>query len=330
MLGSSEEIEVLKALFAASSAVDVVTDGKSPWQVFLQRLAKLTRADAATLTLGEGDTTQHWMVGNSASKAPTPPRNNRVYSHSDFSGLQNNPMRALRVAVDAHSSAILTIWRDQDDFRAVATSQLSALGPYLGQALATWSMLSTEREIAQVTRKLAKKRGLGWVAFDASGRALKQDRNARDILRDLGTIRIGATGTLDFKDSDTAQNFRAALRTIQTDAPTKPVTLCDHPRIELVLTKFENSISIIGCLQQTPKAIALPAKSLSTYLDLSPSEARLAALLCDGDSIKSAAEQLGWTIETAKSCSKQIYARSGVNGQTGLLRKVLNGAIWLT
>jgi len=329
MLGSSEEIEVIKALFAASSDVDVVIDGTSPWQLFLMRLASLTRAQTSSLNFKHDGASIQWSIGNSARAIPTPPRNNRVYSQIDFAGDDAQPLRTLKVAINAQSSAVLTIWRDHDDFRAVATSQLSALSPYIGQALVTWSALATERETAALTQKLAKKRGLGWVSIDLTGRVLRQDINARAMLRDLKTISIGAGGNLNFHDTSTAQNFSHALRAVQANAPTKPISLCENPRLEMILTKPDDSATVIGCLQQEPKATSLPVKSLAKYLDLSPSETRMAALLCDGNSIKAAADQLGWTIETAKSCSKQIYARAGVNGQTGLLRKVLNGAIWV-
>ncbi len=73
----------------------------------------------------------------------------------------------------------------------------------------------------------------------------------------------------------------------------------------------------------------LDTRRLAAALGLSRSEARLAARLCDGETLTEAAEALDWTLETARSCSKQVFARSGARGQTDLVRRVLGGALWL-
>jgi hypothetical protein len=51
--------------------------------------------------------------------------------------------------------------------------------------------------------------------------------------------------------------------------------------------------------------------------------------LGDGFSLAQAAAELGWTVETARSCSKQVIARMGVSGQTGVLRRMLASAVWI-
>jgi uncharacterized protein YcnI len=51
--------------------------------------------------------------------------------------------------------------------------------------------------------------------------------------------------------------------------------------------------------------------------------------LGDGFSLAQAAAELGWTVETARSCSKQVFARMGVGGQTGVLRRMLASAVWI-
>ena len=57
-------------------------------------------------------------------------------------------------------------------------------------------------------------------------------------------------------------------------------------------------------------------------------EARLAALLCDGFSLRDAATELGWTIDTARSASKQLFARRGVSGQAAPLPPMPTGVLW--
>ena len=81
--------------------------------------------------------------------------------------------------------------------------------------------------------------------------------------------------------------------------------------------------------RQAPRARDLPVGRIAAVFGLSRSEARLAALLCDGFSLAQAAAELGWTVETARSCSKQVFARMGVGGQTGVLRRMLASAVWI-
>jgi DNA-binding CsgD family transcriptional regulator len=63
---------------------------------------------------------------------------------------------------------------------------------------------------------------------------------------------------------------------------------------------------------------------------VSRSEARLAVALCDGMTLTAAAQTLGWTLETARSTSKRLFARIGVSGQPGVVRAMHASAIWLT
>ncbi|WP_010138070.1 hypothetical protein, partial [Oceanicola sp. S124] len=61
-----------------------------------------------------------------------------------------------------------------------------------------------------------------------------------------------------------------------------------------------------------------------------PAEARLAQLICDGHSLAEAAATLGWTLESTRSASKQVFARMEVRGQGGVIRRMQSGALWLT
>ncbi|WP_145963021.1 helix-turn-helix transcriptional regulator [Mangrovicoccus ximenensis] len=87
--------------------------------------------------------------------------------------------------------------------------------------------------------------------------------------------------------------------------------------------------ALLGRLRHGLSARALPPEQLSKAFGISRSEARLAAQLCDGLSLQEAAEDLGWTIGTARSASKQLFARMGEKSQTGVVRRILQSAVWL-
>ena len=90
----------------------------------------------------------------------------------------------------------------------------------------------------------------------------------------------------------------------------------------------EGERGVIGMLRTTPLATEKRPEEIAAHLKLSRSEARLAALLVDGMTLKSAAVQLGWTEETTRSASKKIFARMDVSGQPELIRRVHGGSLW--
>ena len=57
---------------------------------------------------------------------------------------------------------------------------------------------------------------------------------------------------------------------------------------------------------------------------LSPGQMALATRICSGESLTSAAEHLGISINTARTHLKRIYDKTGVNGQTALVRLLLS------
>ena len=61
-------------------------------------------------------------------------------------------------------------------------------------------------------------------------------------------------------------------------------------------------------------------EQLGQMFDLIPCEARLALALSRGMSIAEAAVELGLTLESARTYSKRIYAKTGARGQADLVR----------
>jgi DNA-binding CsgD family transcriptional regulator len=61
---------------------------------------------------------------------------------------------------------------------------------------------------------------------------------------------------------------------------------------------------------------------LQAEFKLTPAQARLAALLHDGVSVKQAARQLGITEGTARQYLRRIFAKTGANRQIDLIREI--------
>jgi DNA-binding NarL/FixJ family response regulator len=151
------------------------------------------------------------------------------------------------------------------------------------------------------------------------------------MLEHGAVARILPNNRLEFIDASTALEFRQAFSECLKGLGVAAIELHCTPSIHITLAQdiWCREPAITALLRGAPSARTLPTNTVAETLRISLSEARLAVLLCDGHSLASAATEIGWTIETARSCSKQIFARTGTYGQTNLVRKMLNSSMWL-
>jgi DNA-binding CsgD family transcriptional regulator len=186
--------------------------------------------------------------------------------------------------------------------------------------------LRAERAEAALSDTLASRLGAGWIVFDRSGVVLSLSAAAHEWSEREG-LRIVDRRRLEFPDADVAQVYRTGFAAVL--AGEGPVTV-PLPRAELVLSlndDFGDGV-VVGSLRTMPMASLLSNDKIAAHFGLSRSEARLLAQLCDGQTLRSAAEVLGWTEETARSTSKVIFARLGVSGQPAMIRRIMGSGVW--
>ncbi|WP_143597915.1 helix-turn-helix transcriptional regulator [Thioclava sp. JM3] len=324
---------MINALFAAASEA-----GKAGWVRFLERLCSVAHAEGAAVQIlapeGEG---AGWQVGRIALPDAArlhPMRLDRVYSQIDLPGevAWPEPLRALKVAAGGAGRVVLMIARSNRDFRAAEALALSTLAPHLGQAVMIREALGGERARAARDAEATAALGAGWLVLTPAGAVLEFDPRVAAEFDAGGWLRLRIGARPEFADPDAALRFRQSLAKLgEGGEVVRPIPLGPEGQgvLRLASGRWRGSPALIGHLRAMPLAEALPVARVAGALDLNRSEARLAALLCDGASLREAAERLGWTLETARSTSKQIYARAGVSGQTGLLRKMFGSALWL-
>lgn len=338
MLTTSTDANLIKALFAAAMNSGDDTAASGSWTAFLTQLQDATGAQSASLQLeSPPDQPRIWALGPIAQLDAVQilqMRNDRVYSQIDLPQAQpaQSPVRAIKCATGSGAAA-LTIWHPTREFRAVDGSRLSALTPFLGQACASWHAASAARQRALRTQSLCRNLKAGWLMLNAAGTVLWVDPNARALLNTSAEFRAQAGGRLDFADPQTALAFRRGFSAVATaQSPRALIELSHNPLIQMILKPdlWNDTPVITAILRHELQAQDLDPKTITNLLGLSPSEARLAVLICDGYCLSDAAAFLGWTIETTRSCSKKVYAKTRVSGQTGLVRKMLNSALWGT
>ncbi|MBE9640253.1 helix-turn-helix transcriptional regulator [Salipiger mangrovisoli] len=333
----ADEKEILAALFAASLGSDPEapeTSGEALWQGFLARLAAATHAESALLRLAfPGRPAEGWQVGLAwegvEESVVERMRSGRVYSQVDLpGGAGGPPLRALRWRIGREARVLIALRRRGEDFRAVDGLQLANLTPYLGVALTGWRQLEAARTRAARDRQLAAALGAGWLLLAPSGQVLELAEGLAGWLETEAGIALRPDGRLSLSEP-AAQELRQALAAA-AQGRARRVMLAAEPAVELWLAPEScgGETRLVGRLRHGLSARGLPPGRLAAGFGLSRSEARLAACLCDGLSLAEAAEELGWTPETARSTSKQVFARMGVRGQTGVVRRVLESGVW--
>ena len=321
-----EQTGLVMALYAAAANGD--------WQGLLDRLAGVTQADRAAMLLTPVRGAALRLGVGVPDDLLDRLRFDRVYDADGLPGGQavDGLLRLVRVRARSGAQAVLSVHRDahRQDFRSADGQRLSALAPFLAQAADLWIETQARKAAAEREAAAASAFGAGWIVFDLSGTVIQMSDFAQAWGEGL-SLRLADRRRLELPEAEAAQAFRAAFAAAVEGRATGPVLIAGEPPAEIVLalTVFAGEAAILARLRQMPMAGAAPAERFARHFGLSLSEARLAALISDGHSLREAAKTLGWTEESTRTCSKAIFARMGVSGQPGLVRRVATSALWL-
>lgn len=181
----------------------------------------------------------------------------------------------------------LWLFRTRGHFRAADSARLSSLIPHIAQAVAQ------RQERAELVAALSQAQALLWRAGLGLVGPEGPDTTAARLLADAGGPVPDIT----------------------------PGTLASLP----------GGVSAYGLpdgrtLLRGSRALPAP-EQIAPALGLTLSEARLARALGHGQSLTDASAAHGLTRETGRSYAKQIYAKTGVSGQSGLVRLLWCGAL---
>lgn len=242
-----------------------------------------------------------------------------------------NHMRMIRFAEPGGVSGWITITRRERDFGAGIDQLLENLAPYMRTALASFVALERERMTASVAEEAVRRMSFGWVTLDGEGRILDSDIYGTQVLAGSGSLMRGKDGRLTASDSALRRQVHTAIGELASNIQARPraIVLCREPWLDLLLVA---SGQRMGTTQAAPAIIcyvhadnwtsADRCEQLAQLFDLAPSEARLALALSRGMSISEAAPELGLTVESARTYSKRIYAKTGARGQADLVRYI--------
>jgi DNA-binding CsgD family transcriptional regulator len=231
-----------------------------------------------------------------------------------------NAMRMMRLMEPSGVSAWITLSRRDGDFTPAADALVAALAPYLRAALGSFIALERARTKASVANEAIRRMNFGWLALDSEGRIHDTDSNGAAVLAASNPLVRGRGGKL---------TARAPEIALSGDAHSRPraIVLSRDPWLDMLLvaTSVRGNAdglgpSIVAYVHADGWSSADRCEQLGQLFDLIPSEARLALALSRGMSIAEAAFDLGLTVESARTYSKRIYAKTGARGQADLVR----------
>ncbi|MCC0080725.1 MAG: hypothetical protein H6899_12425 [Rhodobacter sp.] len=331
MASPSEETWLIRHLYRAASAP------ASDWMPALAALCDTTRADGAVLLI-EAAGAVHRLVAGDPPPLPPPEtlrrlRDERIHGRGDLD-MPGPPLRLIAVTVHADSRAWLAIGQAQTEFRAADGALLARVSPHLAQAVELWLARQADQAATRQTALLSRALGAGWLWLDPALRVIEADATAQSLIDETPGLRLAPGGRLDPADTQVGRDLRRALdQAIAGRAHCLTLTR-DRAALQMIVLPGLTAPApglrpvVRAVLRRAPRASAMDPGALAAVLGLSRSEARLAALICDGATLAEAAETLGWTLETTRSCSKRVFAQTGARGQPDLVRLMQTGTAW--
>ncbi|MFC3213052.1 helix-turn-helix transcriptional regulator [Novosphingobium panipatense] len=240
-----------------------------------------------------------------------------------------NHLRMIRMSDNAGVSGWITVTRRKGEFGTEVDRLLEQLAPYMRAALGSFVTLERERMTAAVACEAVRRMNFGWITLDGEGCVLDADPHGARILQAGDSIARAKDGRLTARDASLRRQLVSAVRDLAINPQARPraVVLGREPWLDLLLVPSGQRMgttqaapAIVGYLHADNWSSADRCDQLAQLFDLAPSEARLALALSRGMSISEAAPELGLTVESARTYSKRIYAKTGARGQADLVR----------
>jgi DNA-binding CsgD family transcriptional regulator len=239
-------------------------------------------------------------------------------------------MRSVRETEPGGTSAWLSCAGGREIGSAVG-SILTALAPHLAIALHCFVALERERFRSAAASAGNRRLNSGWLALDARCRIVEMTPDLEQLFQRSPVLNRSRYGRLTPSSAVADRELAELVKSFAENGvgPPKSINLSRDPLVDILVRPVHQQA---GAVSQSAVAIvhvngdqwseADRCGQLVELFGLLPSEARLAWAIAQGMTIAEAADHLLLRPETARSYSKQIYAKMGVRGQAELVRQI--------
>ena len=254
----------------------------------------------------------------------------------DWAGIVGS--RLVRVSEPNGVEAWLVIARKGQDFADEDTALLRQMVAALQGVLRSHVAGEKGRFRAKMSAEAVRRMHCGWFLLDQYGHFLASDDVGDTILERSGVLSRSNSGRLIVRPAKLEREILQVIVELALGTAMRPraISLRSDPWLDMLLVparrKFisETAVpAVIAYVHDDNWRTADRCGQLCDLFELSPSEARLALALCRGRSIAEAATDLGLALETARSYSKSIYAKTGTRGMADLVRVVMGSILTL-
>lgn len=247
--------------------------------------------------------------------------------------------RMVRVEEPDGLQAWCAVGRSSPDFPPEVRALVGFVAPHLQIALRNYSAIQHERFRADVAADMVQRMDLGWLVLDAGGAVVETDERGALLLREGSVLSLSGDRQLQTGSRSANRQIADLLAVARSGEAVRPqvVHLNDEPWFDMLVLSAAGgmppgrdrpvlAIYIHGAPQPRSDKIG----QLMRVFRLSRNEARLAMALSQGQTIGQTAAELGITLESARTYSKRVYAKTQTRGQADLVRLILQGVFALT
>ncbi|QNO28867.1 helix-turn-helix transcriptional regulator [Sphingopyxis sp. OPL5] len=200
-------------------------------------------------------------------------------------------------------------------------------------ALACYSALLSRSIETQMYRRAADLLSFGVITLDSVGRIVAVDDAARRWVDEAGVLAIhGDRPHAVQRNVDLSQRIAAVMESTEAEA----IHLGDADGVDLLLVPLASRADAGPrgvCMMLYLSGRRPSRRDISAHVaalfGLSDTQARLAMLLANGRTLAESAAEIGITEQTARTYSKDIYARTGTARQGELIQRILTSVAML-
>jgi len=305
----------------AMSEYEAYYHQKDPWAISMSKSAT-GRAMLGTEIVGEADFLNSEIYNCFARRIEM------FWSVASVVPLEKQFMGAIGVHRPHGARAFET-----DDKR-----HLDMVLPHLSRAMLLQRRLQGLTQDHRLVLDALEKLSVGMIVVDAQATVLFANQTAERLLRaGLGlTCRQGCLGTTDPSKEGEMRHLIQQAGLAALGKPSEAGGVLALPRIEgrpLSLLVCPLRPHAVSFGPSVPAALVIfgdpdasPSTSTQALIDLyglTPAEARLMAALVDGERLEHYADRQQISINTARTQSKQVFAKTGHGRQADLIREVL-------
>ncbi|MGE3690827.1 MAG: helix-turn-helix transcriptional regulator [Novosphingobium sp.] len=250
-----------------------------------------------------------------------------------------NAVREMRVQEPSGIDAWLSVVRDGAEFGDDVTRLFTEIAPVLRGVLRNYVTVEQHRFAAEAAGDVVRRLQFGWIALDASGLVIEADRFGEHVLATSGVLRRDRQGKIALRRSALQRELEQAVAGIAAGQSQRPraIPLRTDPWLDMLLVPARHrplaaagTATVIAYVHGDNWSSSDREVQLAELFSLSRSEARLALALCRGKTIAEAAGEFGLTVDSARTYSKSIFAKTGARGQPDLVRIIMGSILALS